>query len=193
MAQGYCEEVLDARKAREEEEASAKNVEHQVKATEKQIKDEFQPIIVRHNANVIMFKSLKWLNEEYPKALVLASKEIVNEERELFDGVEINVEQLKLDLLDVEDLETLKTGELIMHPQLAIQAQKDQTKSFGYALCDSTTNVIAPLTSESPSTGKIIPPTDFIVVSDAGKVSETPMASASLSGANTNPSEPSFL
>lgn len=56
--QGYCADVLNTRKKRDDALAKAKKVDELVAAAERQVKDKFEALIVNYNANVL--KSQIW-------------------------------------------------------------------------------------------------------------------------------------
>lgn len=103
----------------------------------------------------------------------------MNHERELFSEVEVDIEGLKLDLLDEEDKKVLKTGMLILYLELSAEVQKDGDESSISTLHDSKADIIAPTTMKPiilETITSIFGPT---VIPSSGTVSRVSIASAS--------------
>lgn len=146
----YREELVDACQAKEKEESQAKDVEKQIKAVKKRIKEKFEPIIINYNTNIIKSTNLYWLDNDYPKALVLAWEQILKERESLGGGV-VDLKELEQELLSANKIGALRIGELILHLDLAVGAQKDQGESSESAIQDATTSLNFGLPSASIS------------------------------------------
>lgn len=116
----------------------------------KRIKEKFEPIIINYNTNIIKSTNLYWLDNDYPKALVLAWEQILKERESLGGGV-VDLKELEQELLSANKIGALRIGELILHLDLAVGAQKDQGESSESAIQDATTSLNFGLPSASIS------------------------------------------
>lgn len=92
-------------------------VKKEVEAAKKRMMERFAPlIIIKYNANVLKFRNLEWLGDDYPRVLALAWEQVVKEEKEFPKGGEVDVAHLEEEVLVGDEPMVLREGELTLHP-----------------------------------------------------------------------------